>query len=189
MPIVTPNASTWPPDGTVVSAQGGDVDALTAVVATSHPHVLRFARAVCHSEQDAEDATQEALLILYRKVGTLRAPAALAGWMYRIVRNECLRRIAAGRRWRHESIDVADQLPGVQSTEDEVVRRLASERIAVLVAQLPDDQRHVLLLRDAYGFSGTHVAAHLGLSIPAMKSRLHRARAAVRESLLEYRVA
>ncbi|MFC4912316.1 RNA polymerase sigma factor [Actinomadura gamaensis] len=58
----------------------------------AHAHVRRFAQHLCASPQDAEDAAQEALIILYRKIGSLRATGALASWMFRIVRNEGLRR-------------------------------------------------------------------------------------------------
>src|SRR4051794_1422351 len=83
----------WPTETVIKAAQEGDVASLTAVISGSHPHVHRFAGSLCASPQDAEDATQEALIILYRKIGTLRATGALAAWMFQIVRNECLRRV------------------------------------------------------------------------------------------------
>src|SRR4051794_41964140 len=82
----------WPTEPVIKAAQDGDVASLAAVISGSHPHVHRFAGSLCASPQDAEDAAQEALIILYRKIGTLRASSALAAWMFRIVRNECLRR-------------------------------------------------------------------------------------------------
>lgn len=173
----------WPGRHLVAAAQHGDVESIRALLDASHPHVHRFARTVCLTEQDAEDATQEALIILYRKIGTLRASAALASWLFRIVRNECLRRVANARRRRHEPIEsVADAARGT-STEDEVIERLEAERVATAIAALPDDQRRVIILRDVYGYSGTQVAEGLGLSVAAMKSRLHRARAALRAEL------
>src|SRR3954464_3710971 len=92
-----PRAS-WPAEPVINAAQDGDVASLTAVISGSHPHVHRFAGSLCASPQDAEDAAQEALIILYRKIGTLRAAGALAAWMFRIVRNECLRRLKLARQ-------------------------------------------------------------------------------------------
>jgi RNA polymerase sigma factor (sigma-70 family) len=69
------------------------------------------------------------------------------------------------------------------SAEDEVVRRLEAGRVATAIAALPADQRHVLIMRDVQGYSGRMVADALGLSVPAMKSRLHRARATVNRTL------
>lgn len=152
---------------------------LTALVSGSHPHVRRFARSLCASPQDAEDAAQEALVVLYRKIGMLRATGALASWMFRVVRNECIRRT---RLFLRPPAPVADAATA-DSAEDEVIRRLEAERVAGAIARLPADQRCVLVMRDVQGHSGKAVADALGLSVPAMKSRLHRARASVQASL------
>ena len=71
---------TWPGEQLIAAAQEGDVEAAAALVSGSHPHVQRFAHSLCASPQDAEDAAQEALIILYRKIGMLRASGALASW-------------------------------------------------------------------------------------------------------------
>ncbi|WP_079427100.1 RNA polymerase sigma factor [Streptomyces katrae] len=176
----------WPGERLITAAQGGDLDSLTALVSGSHPNVRRFARSLCATPEDAEDAAQEALIILYRKIGMLRASGALASWMFRIVRNECLRRARAVVRDR-EHPAAPDAAPGtaVDSAEDEALRRLEAGRVAAAVAALPPDQRRVLIMRDVQGHSGRMVADALGLSTPAMKSRLHRARATVRQTLLD----
>ncbi|MER7052830.1 RNA polymerase sigma factor [Streptomyces sp. NPDC000351] len=180
----------WPGASLVVAAQRGDVESLTALVYGSYPHVHRFARTLCATPQDAEDAAQEALIILYRKIGMLRASGALASWMFRIVRNECLRRTRAllhrGPAYEPEQHGTSgrDAFGGtVRSAEEDVLLRLEAERVAAAVADLPDDQRRVLVMRDIQGLPGRTVADRLGLSTAAMKSRLHRARSAVREAL------
>ena len=171
----------WPRQSLIVAAQGGDPAALAALVSGSHPHVQRFARSLCASPEDAEDSAQEALIILYRKIGTLRASGALVSWMFRIVRNECLRRARQALR------GAPDLLPPPETTvsaEDDVMQLLEAERVAAAIAQLPTGQRRVLIMRDIQGYPGKAVADVLGLSTPAMKSRLHRARTTVRELLL-----
>jgi RNA polymerase sigma factor (sigma-70 family) len=172
----------WPDERLIEAAQAGDVTSLTAVVMESQPHVRRFALSLCASPQDAEDAAQEALIILYRKIGTLRATGALASWVFRIVRNECLRhvRLLVPRAGQPSAEPEAGAEP---SAEEAVLRRLEAERIAAAVSALPRDQRQVLIMRDVQGLPGKAVARSLGLSTPAMKSRLHRARAALRHSL------
>lgn len=172
----------WPDERLIKAAQDGDVTSLTTVVMESQPHVRKFARSLCASPQDAEDAAQEALIILYRKIGTLRATGALASWMFRIVRHECLRQV---RLLVHRN-DEPPTEPGASaepSAEEAVLHRLEVERIAAAVGALPRDQRQVLIMRDVQGLPGRTVAHSLGLSNAAMKSRLHRARAAVRQSL------
>ncbi|GAA2213095.1 sigma-70 family RNA polymerase sigma factor [Nonomuraea monospora] len=216
----------WPGERLIAGAQRGDVESISALVSGSHPHVRRFARTLCASPEDAEDAAQEALIILYRKIGTLRATGALASWMFRIVRNECLRRArlalrqpqpaaetrtaptgeawagSAGEAWAgsareawagsarearavsaREARAVSAREARAVSAEEEVIRRLEADRVAAAVAALPADQRTVLVMRDIQGLSGRMTAGLLGLSVPAMKSRLHRARAAVQRSL------
>lgn len=182
---------TWPGGTLVAAAQRGDVEALTALVYGSYPHVQRFAHTLCATPQDAEDAAQEALIILYRKIGMLRASGALASWMFRIVRNECLRRTRA--LLRHAPVHEPDHCDtktdsdavggAVRSAEEDVLLRLEAERVAAAVAALPEDQRQVLVMRDIQGLPGRMVADRLGLSTAAMKSRLHRARSTVREVL------
>jgi RNA polymerase sigma factor (sigma-70 family) len=71
----------------------------------------------------------------------------------------------------------------VPSAEDEVFERLEAARVAAAIAALPTDQRQILIMRDVQGLSGRMVADLLGLSTSAMKSRLHRARAAVQRTL------
>ncbi|GAA3514095.1 sigma-70 family RNA polymerase sigma factor [Actinocatenispora rupis] len=168
----------WASDRLIRAAQSGDLESITAVVHGAHPHVRRFAAHLCASAEDAEDAAQEALIVLYRKIGTLRASAALASWMFRIVRNECLRRA----RRLVDSSDAPDAGP-VDSAEDEVLRRLEAERVAAAIRALPDVQRRVLIMRDVLGYPGRTVAGALGLSTAAMKSQLHRARTALRTDL------
>lgn len=169
----------WVSEQLIKAAQDGDPESVTALVHGAHPHVRRFADRLCSSPQDAEDAAQEALIVLYRKIGSLRATAALASWMFRIVRHECLRR---ARRLVDQHGD-DDFFAPAESAEDEVLTRLAAERVAEAIRELPDVQRRVLIMRDVLGHPGRSVAGELGLSTPAMKSQLHRARTALRLNL------
>lgn len=126
----------WPDERLIKAAQNGDVTSLTTVVMESQPHVRKFARSLCASPQDAEDAAQEALIILYRKIGTLRATGALASWMFRIVRNECLRQVRLLVS-RNDEASAEPEASAGPSAEDAVLRRLEAERIAAVVGALP----------------------------------------------------
>ncbi len=170
-------AWSWPSEQVISAAQQGDPRAIATLVSGSHAHVRRFAHTLCSTPEDAEDATQEALIVLYRKIGTLRATAALASWMFQIVRNECIRRSRLALR---RPIPSAMAGP---SAEEEALARLEMERIVDCIAGLPTEQRAVLVLRDIQGLSGAATAQALGLSRAAMKSHLHRGREAVRSWL------
>jgi len=171
------NTHSWPTEQTISAAQQGDASAITALVSDSHMHVQRFARSLCSTPQDAEDAAQEALIVLYRKIGTLRATAALASWMFQIVRNECIRRSRVAFRKLPSDVQVEP------SAEDAALARMELQRIVQAISELDPEQRAVLVLRDIQGLSGAATAQTLGLSRAAMKSRLHRARKALRSQL------
>ncbi len=167
----------WPNEQVVSAAKQGDPRAIATLLDGSHAHVQRFARTLCSTPEDAEDAAQEALIVLYRKIGTLRATAALASWMFQIVRNECIRR---SRVVLHRPIATRTVEP---SAEDATLARLEMQRIVDSIAGLPPEQRAVLVLRDVQGASGSATAQALGLSRAAMKSRLHRGRKTLRSAL------
>jgi RNA polymerase sigma factor (sigma-70 family) len=174
---VSRNGFSWPTEQVVNAAQQGDPRAIATLVSGSHAHVRRFARTLCSTPEDAEDAAQEALIVLYRKIGTLRATAALGSWMFSIVRNECIRRSRL-QLTRYSAPAMAEP-----SAEDATLARLEVERIVDAIAGLPPEQRAVLVLRDIQGLSGAATAQTLGLSRAAMKSRLHRGRATLRSRL------
>jgi RNA polymerase sigma factor (sigma-70 family) len=167
----------WPTEQVIRAAQRGDRRAIATLVSGSHAHVQRFAHTLCSTPEDAEDAAQEALLVLYRKIGTLRIAAALASWMFQIVRNECIRRARLALRGPLPDASVEP------SAEDAALAHLEIERIVESIAALPAEQRAVLVLRDVHGLSGAATAQALGLSRAAMKSRLHRGREALQLAL------
>lgn len=178
-----PKTDTWPTERVVSAAQQGDPRALASLVRGSHAHVQRFAHTLCSTPEDAEDAAQEALIVLYRRIGTLRATAALASWVFQIVRHECIRRARVVLRGPTPPA-VAESLTVTEpSAEDAALARLELERIVGSIAELPPDQRAVLVLRDIQGLSGAATAHALGLSRAAMKSRLHRGRETLRSQL------
>lgn len=168
---------TWPTEQIVCAAQQGDARAIALLLDSSHVHVRRFARTLCATPEDAEDAAQEALVILYRKIGTLRAAAALASWLFQIVRRECIRRSRVALR-RAVPIE-----PTEVSTEEAALARVELERIVRSIAALSADRRAVIVLRDVHGLSGAATADALGLTRAAMKSRLHRGREELRAKL------
>lgn len=175
--VARPGGWVWPSEQVVSAAQDGDPRAISLLVDGSHAHVRRFAYTLCSTPEDAEDAAQEALIVLYRKIGTLRAAAALASWMYQIVRNECIRRSRLALRRPGPARTVES------SAEDAALARWEAERIVAAITGLASEQRAVLVLRDIQGLSGAATAQALGLSRAAMKSRLHRARQSVRAEL------
>jgi len=160
-------------------ACAGDAAALGRVLQVCQPDLRRFARRTCHSSEDAEDAVQLALWQVHRRLGGLRAVEAFASWVFRIVERECWRLFrghGAFARGPDADAQVA-QAPAPMPQQD-----LQLDLIAALQA-LPPPYRQVLILRDVDELTAPEVAEQLGISVAAVKSRLHRARAQVREHL------
>lgn len=143
--------------------------------------MAQFARKVCATPEDVEDAVQEALWIMSRKIGTLRMASAFAGWMFRVVRHECYRLF---RRTQHEQPLSPTLYIDDDHTSDHFGIQAALKRDVVsAIAGLQPSYQCVLIMRDIEEMTAPEVADELGLTIEAVKSRLHRARKIVRESL------
>jgi RNA polymerase sigma-70 factor (ECF subfamily) len=167
----------------VEAARAGDPAALEALMREHRAQVIRYAMRLCISPADAEDATQEVLLSLSRYIGALREAAALSSWLFAAVRTHCTR--LARRSLRHVLVDPSEPLSIEGPTpEEQLVDRQLRERLAVILAEIDPDLREVLVRRDILGEPGQDAARAMGITLEAMKSRLHRARAEVRERLL-----
>ena len=150
--------------------------------------VYRQMLRVCGNHADAEDVLMEALLKAYRSLGQLREAAAFRAWLGQIARRLCwqLREREALAPLLQLSVmeDEGTELasPG-EAVDVELARREMKALLWRAIGELPEDAREVYLLRDVEDLSGEEVSKKLGITIPAMKSRLHRARQAVRELL------
>lgn len=162
----------------LAAAQAGDPGALEQLLRELQPDIRRYARRQCHRSTAIEDVVQEALIVVYRRVGNVRDAAALAGWVFRVVARLCmlpvlgLLRTAQELTHREEERYLAHTPP--DDLRMDLVRALES---------LPAMYREVILLRDMEQLTITEAALQLGITREAVKSRLHRARTLVREYL------
>jgi RNA polymerase sigma-70 factor (ECF subfamily) len=177
----------------------GDAAALELLMDRHAARAYRVAYGITRNHADAEEVVQDAFLILYRKAGSFEGRAALGSWLYRVVANAALMK-RRGRRPERE-ISIEERLPRFDEggarmgdrdfvladwSQDPEAELLSGETRRILeqsIGALPDDYRAVLLLRDVEGLSSEAVAEIVGISVPAVKSRLHRARMALREDL------
>jgi RNA polymerase sigma factor (sigma-70 family) len=165
------------------AARAGDPRALEALLRERRTQVVRYAMRLCISPADAEDAAQETLIALSRYIGSLREVAALSSWLFSAVRTHCMR--LARRSLRHAL--TADETPlslEGPSPEDQLVDRQLRARLAQILSELDADLREVLVRRDVLDESAQTAAAALGISVAALKSRLHRARLEAKRQLL-----
>jgi RNA polymerase sigma-70 factor (ECF subfamily) len=177
-------------DQLVAAARRGDREALEELLRRVEPRVFRFGMKMCRDPEDARDVSQETLFAAARTLGGFRSESSLSTWLYAIARSYCIK---ARRRSVYapevvplesapaEARAAPDATPGPDRALADRERRAA---LAEAIAALAPEYRRVLLMRDVEGRPASEVAAATGLSVAAVKSRLHRARAAVKERIL-----
>lgn len=158
-------------------ARAGDPQARQALVQTHAPLVGRFARTMCPRPEDAEDVAQEALLAALRALDEGRVEH-IDAWLYVVVRSFCgkTRRRRKGEPETFEPVEERPPADTAPSPEARLQQAEETHRVQQAVRRLAPDRRAVLVLRDMEGLPTARVAAILGLSPAAVKSRLHRAR-------------
>lgn len=159
---------------------GGDRDAFGALVIRHQASVYRLARLMVKTREEAEDVLQQTFLAAWRAVGGFRGESSTRTWLLTIARNtSLLRRTHVAREpidpTPIEELGVRAGWGGPNPEELAVAAEQRDLLVAALAALAPDD-REILTLRDLEGLPGIEVAEMLGLSLAAMKSRLHRAR-------------
>lgn len=158
------------------SARAGDLQALNQVLACSRQDLRRYAEHHC-VVNDVEDAVQETLFTISRRLGDLRQLESFTSWMFRIVKRECNR---MRRGWRMVTgSELDDAILPIEYPEPMDWRI----QISRTLAEIPAHYREILLMRDIEGLSLEETAEQLQLTLPATKSRLHRARMLARELL------
>jgi len=167
-------------------AQAGDREALERVLEEIAPLVHRFGLRMCRHEADAEDVLQDTLLSVASHLGDYEGRASLSSWVFMLARTACARK-RRGLKNRahlpeHATGELEDDKGSPEQTTADRELRASLERA---LASLSDEHREVILLRDMEGLSAAEVSDSLGISVEAVKSRLHRARAALREAMHE----
>jgi RNA polymerase sigma-70 factor, ECF subfamily len=174
-------------DATLLRAvRDGDAEALEALLARHEDRIFRFGMRMCRHEEDARDVVQETMLAVARSAERFRGDASFAGWLFSIARNACAknRRKRVGQPETLEPLDTAEPLPSESEVPEQILeRRRMEQALEAAIASLRPKHREVVLLRDVEGLSAKEVAQATGSSVAAVKSRLHRARAELREML------
>lgn len=203
------DASSQPPPGARVDpacalarrAVGGDEAAFEALIALHHARIFALVRSMVGGDADAQEVLQEASLQVHRALPSIVPPAndrALSAWMFRVAVNAALMHLRARRRRPTLSLEDVPQVaagpwavawPGaapVRRPDDALLEQELLARTHHALQQLPDKYRLVMWLRDIEEQNNEEVAQTLGLTLPTVKARLHRARLAVREALAPY---
>ncbi len=166
------------PVALVEAAQQGERAAIVELLALSQPDIRRYARMTCKVD-DVDDAVQDAMWLVYRRIGALRVVTSFSAWLFEIVRRECQRIVRRSLRLAPvETIE--DSLAFARWPADDLRLDLASA-----IQSLPDHYRVIILLRDIEELTINEIAVQTTLTREAVKARLNRARTMIREYLKE----
>ena len=178
--------------------QAGDGDAFEACVRTYGGRLLHVARRILGNEEDANDAVQDAFLSAVKGIGQFKGESQLGTWLHRIVVNAALGRLRSRQRRPEKSIEsllphfgegehqIDPPVPWKATPETTVQSQETRELVQRCISQLPETYRIVLLLRDIERLTTEETAKTLDTSTAVVKTRLHRARQALRTLLDPY---
>jgi len=185
------NASPPSEASLVQSARRGDRAALSQLLERHQQRVFGFGMKMCGDVEDAKEVAQETLLTMARAMRDFRGEASISTWLYTVARSFCIkkRRRTKGAPAQHEPLDrasgeAAADRDAISTPEQTLLGRELREAVTAALDRLDPDWREVIVLRDIEGLAAAEVAQVTGLSVAAVKSRLHRARVALRENLL-----
>jgi len=174
----------------LAAARTGDRQALEQLLTRHQAQVFRFGKKMCRNDEDAQDILQETLLAAVRTLPEFRGASSISTWLYTIARSFCIKKrrtskfAPAAVESLEQHAERAAELPDPRhNPEDEAASSQLRGALDEAIGGLEPMYREVLVLRDVEGLPASEVAEVLSLSVEAVKSRLHRARVAVREQL------
>ncbi len=183
----------------IANFQSGCIESFEEIVRRYETKVHNLATRLTRNTEDAEEVLQDVFVTVYRKIASFEGKAKFSSWLYRITVNAAFMKLR--KRKQDPAVSLTDLLPQLQNTNDfapQLVpswsescdsRAFGNEIRAALqaaISKLPSDYRAVFILRDVDGLANKEVSDILGLSIPAVKSRLHRSRLMLRKRLSRF---
>jgi RNA polymerase sigma-70 factor (ECF subfamily) len=173
-------------------------EATEMLVDTYGDRVYRLTYRITGSNEDAEEATQDALWTAARKIGSFKGESQFGSWLYRIAANAAYQKLRS-RKGKGREIALDDVLPALDAdmhfepmddwtprVDDNALTGELREELEKAIEELPPDYRTALVMHDVQGMPNPDIAETLGISLPAVKSRVHRSRLFVRKKLAGY---
>jgi RNA polymerase sigma-70 factor (ECF subfamily) len=176
--------------------KSGSIEAFEEIVSRHESKVYNLALRYTRNPEDAEEVLQDVFTTVYRKIEGFQGKSAFSSWLYRIIVNAAFMKLR--KRKQKHAISIEDLSPSARQKyvdNDEILGRrsdfAAMDRelrdiMQRAIDRLPDQYRAVFILRDIDGLSNQEVSEILDLTIPAVKSRLHRSRLMLRKKLQHY---
>ncbi len=179
----------------LAKARKGDVDAFEMLIKGHEKKAFNIAYRFLKNPEDAEDITQEAFIRAFNNIKKFKGQSSFSTWLYRIITNTCIDFVRTRQNKLTESIDKSVQYNGdemelqIPTDKNNPETILEQNEITGLMQKmlnkLPDDQKLALILRDIQGFSYDEISQITDVSLGTVKSRINRARLALKELILE----
>jgi len=199
MSSVTPEARVDVDADLVAALRSEAPDAAERLVERFGDRVYRLAMRITGSREDAEEAAQDALWTAARKIGMFKGESAFGSWIYRITANAAYQKLRT-RRQKSAEIAIDDVMPSLEDdgrhfepiddwsnrVDEQALQGELRRVLQEAIDGLPDEYRTALVMHDVEGLSNPDIAETLGISLPAVKSRVHRSRLFVRKKLTDY---
>lgn len=187
--------SVIPDSDLVAKFKNGHVASYETLIGRYTDKVFRLAMRITRSQDDAEEVLQDVCVAVFDKLDTFEGKSAFSSWLYRITANTALMKLR--KRKKHMALELDETILGAQQnwntrrsdTSDVDYMSIRHELRAALkdaIDSLPSDYRTIFILRDVDGLSNQEVGEVLDLSVPAVKSRLHRSRMILRRALIDF---
>jgi RNA polymerase sigma-70 factor (ECF subfamily) len=198
-PAAAPGASSVSDEELVARARNKDFGAFEQLLDRYEDKIFRLAYRFVRNETEAKEVLQDTFLSIWRKLDTFKGDSQFGSWLYRVAANTALMRLRSQRRHPEVSteelpigyLDNFGQLPTpgenwAKRPDDELQSEELRRHIQTAVDGLPEIYRTVFILRDVEGLSTEETGEILGISVPTVKTRLHRARIALRDNIGTY---
>lgn len=172
----------------VKKAQKGDTRAFEQVIEQYYTKIYNIALGTMGNPHDAEDAAQNALIKIYGAIGEFRFKSKFSTWVYRVAMNSCRDELRKRKRVTHissEEIGESDFGADIQSPETYALKSEASIGLRDAIDRLKDEHKTAIVLRDINGFSYEEIARITKCSVGTVKSRISRARTALKDLLVD----
>lgn len=179
----------------VDSFRAGDKDAFVELLNRYSEKVHNLSIRITRSEEDAEEVLQDVFVTVYNKIDRFEGKSAFSSWLYRITVNTSFMKLR--KRKQSTAISIEEVSPGIRDnwvgkrSDTADINYICSrhelrEELEKAIAKLPEEYRVIFVLRDVDGLSNQEVGEILNLSVPAVKSRLHRSRLMLRKRLQRF---
>lgn len=180
----------------VEQLRGGSIEAFEEIIARYEAKVFNLAMRFTRNTEDSEEVLQDVFATVYNKIDGFRGQSAFSSWLYRIIVNAAFMKLR--KRKQQAAVSIEDLTPTVRQhcldgdsaaharSDSIAINRELRQTLEKAIGRLPEDYRAVFILRDVDGMSNQEVSQILDLTVPAVKSRLHRSRLMLRKKLMRY---